>query len=91
MTTQPTPCPDCARAEQNPDWGGYRAHCPECHARALAQSPAFFYSQNVRRLTHEYQGLLAACVDKDIAVAHERVKAWAERIQQTRQRKRAAQ
>jgi hypothetical protein len=41
-------CPDCTAAEQmGQTWGGYRAGCDGCRARAVSRSGAMF--QAVRR------------------------------------------
>ena len=88
------PCTSCLVAEQQPDTGLYQAGCGECAARALAQSPEHHKAATVRRMVPEYRAALARVAGTDKAgvcdALHQRVKAWARRIDEFKRHRAAA-
>ena len=75
-------CPDCEAAEREATWGGYRAGCIECQARALANGPHFYVSSKLGTLTPEYKTALRLLFEASWESGHAKVKAWARRIKQ---------
>ncbi len=73
-------CHACERAESNPRTGLYQANCPECKARALANSPQYFESAMAGVITTGYRTALESAFGADWKNAHANVKAWSERL-----------
>lgn len=80
-------CFACAFADQDPKCGHFHSSCQECTARALALSPKFFEANQSQVLTGSYREALRAAFDGvSIKDAHERVMAWAAKIDAARNR-----
>jgi hypothetical protein len=75
-----TDCEDCQTAEKNPRTSRFTAHCPECSARSLAQSPAFFDSERDGAMTKTYTAALKYVYRDGWREGHEMAKRWAERL-----------
>lgn len=73
-------CEACTTAQANPFSGLYRAGCPECKARALAQSPQFFDAVAAEAITPNYRSALELSFGAEWKEGHARVKAWAEKL-----------
>ena len=73
-------CPACTIASSNPRTGEYRSNCEDCRARALAQSPQHADARDRRKLTTEYMEALRAVYGDGWEAGHQRVKAWAQRL-----------
>ena len=69
-------CPDCDTARITHPWGGYRVGCPECEARAVAQSPMYADAAAAGSVRGEYAKALAALSFGGIGPAHLAVKGW---------------
>lgn len=85
-------CPSCQAWEANPDSGLYHADCPDCQARALAQSPGYWASCAAMKFRADYSQALRAVAGDDANARdalHRRVKGWAQRIEQRRAELRA--
>lgn len=73
-------CQACERAEANPLTGRYTAHCLECDARALAQSPAAF--SRAADPTAFQDAMRRAWPDEDkYRAGRARVWAWIKRLE----------
>lgn len=70
-------CYDCSQARRR-RWHGYRAQCPGCKARSLAESPEFAESVRAQQLQPAYRHALRALFGDGWQAAHEEVKRWAE-------------
>ena len=75
-----TDCYACTLAESDPATGHFRNGCPECDARALAQSPMFHESAKAGHQMARYRDALHRLFPGSEDDAHERAKAWAKRI-----------
>jgi hypothetical protein len=75
-----TSCPDCLTAEKNPTSGLYHSGCAGCKERAMAQSVPFHQAEQVGRLTAEYKRVMTLTFGDGWQEAHERIKAWKERL-----------
>jgi hypothetical protein len=75
-------CQDCAAAEINPRAVRFTAFCPECCARSLAQSPAFWDSERDGRLTKTYLAGLRYVFGDNWQAGHRKAQKWAERIKE---------
>jgi hypothetical protein len=73
-------CDSCAKAAKDPNTGHYHIGCPECATRMLAHSLEFW---DRRLRPDDYKSELARIQrpGESQAQAHERVKAWAKRLQ----------
>lgn len=69
-------CPSCEAAIQNPSSGLVHADCPECKARSLAKSAAWFEARSTSAMTPTYRNALRAVFGKEWREGHERVKHW---------------
>ena len=74
-------CPSCAEAEVNPLSGMYRNGCTGCQERALAGSPQYSEALRSGKVGGAYRQALQALYGDDWQAAHDRVKAWADRMQ----------
>jgi hypothetical protein len=80
-------CPSCTTAAANPLSGLYHSGCPECQARALAQSPGYHASLVLRRMAPEYAAALRAVAGDEVAARdalHRKVREWDQRITDAR-------
>lgn len=77
-------CPACTEAEANPLSGMYHAQCHGCAERSFANSPMFFECARGKAMTASYRQAMQASFGEGWVKAHERVKAWAERIRSTK-------
>lgn len=76
-------CEACQIALTNPKTGRYTAHCEECKARALANGNALFESKRLGVKSPEYADALRRVFGEgNEATGHERVRAWAKKINQ---------
>lgn len=76
-------CRACTLATEKPLTGFYMSGCPDCKARHLAHSPAFFDSMLASKKTPEYEKALADAFGDDETVQdhyHHQVKEWRKRI-----------
>lgn len=73
-------CWACDRAAVNPRTGRMTNGCQECIARALARSPELFDAEHDGRVCGKYRMLLELHFGDAWQQAHERVKAWAQRM-----------
>ena len=78
-------CPACTMADENADTGMFRAGCEECSARMLAHGPEHFQAMAVAAFTPAYSLALKRVFGADWIRGHERVRAWAKRIEAHRQ------
>lgn len=77
-------CPACRAWEERPLCGAYNAACKECSARMLATTQEHWQSRRTRQMTPEYKDALRRAFGADWQAGHQRVKAWAERMEARR-------
>ena len=81
-------CQACVAAEKNPLSGLYQGDCPECQARALSQSPAFWASMAARKFRADYADALRQIAGPDPHAReelHRKVRDWERRIDDARE------
>jgi hypothetical protein len=80
-------CQECTLAESDPCSAIYRIACPECEARQLAHGIEHARSRDARKMTAAYAAQLRAVFGDGWEAGHQRVKAWAMRIDAARMAK----
>lgn len=80
-------CQACAIAKVNPLTGRYDSGCDECFVRSLASSLHFHYATQANAITPDYRDALRGQFGDEWRVGHDRVKAWADKINQARKAK----
>lgn len=67
-------CPDCTNAASAVNWHGYRADCPDCQIRAIAQAPRSLREIRYDQLRRELGQEAAAGIIARVRHEHARIR-----------------